>query len=64
VYTALLKRSTNRTPRLKVLLEALEALELKCKGYYCGHLGLPSGQAPDTPRTSVGHVPEARARSI
>ena len=37
---------------------------IKCKGYYCGHLGLPLGQPPDTPRTSVGHVPEARARSI
>ena len=29
-----------------------------------GHLGLPLGQPPDTPRIAVGHVPEARARSI
>ena len=35
-----------------------------CKGYYCSHLGLPSGQPPDTPQTSVGHVLKARARSI
>ena len=27
MYTALLKRIVNKTPRLKVLLEALEALE-------------------------------------
>ena len=36
----------------------------RCKGYYFGHLGLPSGQPPDTPRMAVGHVREARARSI
>ena len=35
-----------------------------CKGYYCGHLGLPSGQPTDTPRMAVVHVPPARARSI
>jgi len=35
-----------------------------CKGYYCGHLGLPSEQPPDAPRMVAGHVPEARARSI
>ena len=29
MYTALLERSANRTPRLEVLLEALEASELK-----------------------------------
>jgi hypothetical protein len=34
------------------------------KGYYYSHFGLPLGQALDTPRTSVSHVPEARARSI
>ena len=27
-------------------------------------LGTPLGQPPDTPQTSVGHVPEARAPSI
>ena len=35
-----------------------------CKGYYCGHLGSPSGQPPDAPRMVAGHVPEVRARSI
>ena len=30
---------------------------LKCKGYYCGYLGLPSGQPPDAPRMVAGHVP-------
>ena len=34
------------------------------KGYYCGHLGKPSGQLSGNPRMVVGHVPEARARSI
>ena len=29
-----------------------------------GHLGLPLGQPLDTPWMAVGHVPEARARSI
>ena len=29
-----------------------------------GHLGLPLGQPPDTPRMAVGYVLEARARSI
>ena len=34
MYTALLKRIINRTPRLKVLLEALKALEaLELKTY-------------------------------
>ena len=36
----------------------------KCKGYYCGHLRKPSGQLSGNPRMVVGHVPEARARSI
>jgi hypothetical protein len=46
------------------VVDAGRILVTLCKGYYCGHLGLPSGQPPDTPRTSVGHVPPARARSI
>ena len=33
------------------------SLLTNCKGYYCGHLGLSSGQPLDTPRASVGHVP-------
>jgi hypothetical protein len=37
---------------------------LYCQGYYCSHLGKPSGQPSDTPRMVTGHVPEARARSI
>ena len=34
------------------------------KGYYCDHLRLPLGQAPDTPQTSIGYVLEVRTRSI
>ena len=35
-----------------------------CKGYYCGHLGKPSGQLSGNPWMVVSHVPEARARNI
>src|SRR6266571_5921542 len=28
-----------------------------CKGYYCGHLGKPSGQLSGNPWMVVGHVP-------
>ena len=36
----------------------------QCKGYYCGHLGKPSGEPSDTPQMVAGHVPEACACSI
>ena len=35
-----------------------------CKGYYCGHFRLPSGQPLDALWMVAGHVPPARARSI
>ena len=35
-----------------------------CQGYYCSHLGKPSGQPSDTPQMVASHVPKACARSI
>jgi len=35
-----------------------------CKGYYCGHLRLPSGQPLDALWMVAGHILKAHAYSI